>query len=81
MSVEPGFGGQKFMEDSLEKIKYFDELRNNNDEYTYQIEVDGGINLDNVSKVRFSGANIVVMGTALINSCDKKNVISKVEDL
>jgi ribulose-phosphate 3-epimerase len=81
MSVEPGFGGQKFMEDSLEKIKYFDELRNNNDEYTYQIEVDGGINLDNVSKVRAAGANIVVMGTALINSCDKKNVISKVEDL
>lgn len=81
MSVEPGFGGQKFMEDSLDKIRYFDELRNNNDEYTYQIEVDGGINLDNVSKVRFSGANIVVMGTALINSCDKKNVISKVEDL
>lgn len=81
MSVEPGFGGQKFMEDSFEKIKYFDELRNNNDEYTYQIEVDGGINLDNVSKVRCSGANIVVMGTALINSCNKKNVISKVEDL
>ena len=81
MSVEPGFGGQKFMEDSLEKIKYFDELRNNNDEYTYQIEVDGGINLDNVSKVRAAGVNIVVMGTALINSNDKKNVISKVEDL
>lgn len=81
MSVEPGFGGQKFMEDSLEKIKYFDELRNNNDEYTYQIEVDGGINLDNVSKVRAAGVNIVVMGTALINSNDKKNVITKVEDL
>lgn len=81
MSVEPGFGGQKFMEDSLEKIRYFDELRNDNDEYTYQIEVDGGINLDNVSKVRAAGVNIVVMGTALINSCDKKNVISKVEDL
>ena len=81
MSVEPGFGGQKFMEDSLDKIRYFDELRNDNDEYTYQIEVDGGINLDNVSKVRAAGVNIVVMGTALINSNDKKNVITKVEDL
>ena len=81
MSVEPGFGGQKFMEDSLDKIRYFDELRNDNDEYSYQIEVDGGINLDNVSKVRAAGVNIVVMGTALINSNDKKNVITKVENL
>ena len=81
MSVEPGFGGQKFMEDSLDKIRYFDELRNDNDEYSYQIEVDGGINLDNVSKVRAVGVNIVVMGTALINSNDKKNVITKVENL
>ena len=44
MSVEPGFGGQKFMDNALDKIKYLDNLRNNNDEYHYLIEVDGGIN-------------------------------------
>lgn len=81
MSVEPGFGGQKFMESSLEKIKYLDELRNKNDEYNYLIEVDGGINLNNVEMVRNAGCNVVVMGTALINSNDKKNVIDKVDSL
>lgn len=81
MSVEPGFGGQKFMESSLDKIKYFDELRNNNDEYNYLIEVDGGINLDNAPLVRNAGCNVVVMGTALINSSSKKDVIEKVDSL
>lgn len=81
MSVEPGFGGQKFMESSLDKIKYLDELRNKNDEYNYLIEVDGGINLNNVEMVRNAGCNVVVMGTALINSTDKKNVIDKVDSL
>lgn len=81
MSVEPGFGGQKFMESSLEKIKYFDDLRNNNEDYNYLIEVDGGINLDNAPLVRNAGCNVVVMGTALINSNAKKEVIEKVDSL
>lgn len=81
MSVEPGFGGQKFMESALDKIKYFDNLRNDNEEYNYLIEVDGGINLDNVEKVRKAGCNVVVMGTALINSPSKKDVIDKVDSL
>ena len=81
MSVEPGFGGQKFMESSLDKIKYFDNLRNNNDDYNYLIEVDGGINMDNAPLVRNAGCNVVVMGTALINSNSKKEVIEKVDSL
>ena len=81
MSVEPGFGGQKFMEGSLDKIRYFDELRNSNDAYNYLIEVDGGINLNNVEMVRQAGANVVVMGTALINSEDKAQVINTVDNL
>ena len=81
MSVEPGFGGQKFMESSLDKIKYFDELRSNNDDYNYLIEVDGGINMDNAPLVRNAGCNVVVMGTALINSNSKKEVIEKVDSL
>ena len=81
MSVEPGFGGQKFMDNALDKIKYLDNLRNNNDEYHYLIEVDGGVNLSNVSKIREAGANVVVMGTALINSFDKASVIKEVDNL
>ena len=81
MSVEPGFGGQKFMESSLDKIKYFDNLRSNNDDYNYLIEVDGGINMDNAPLVRSAGCNVVVMGTALINSNSKKEVIEKVDSL
>ena len=81
MSVEPGFGGQKFMDNALDKIKYLDNLRNNNDEYHYLIEVDGGVNLSNVSKIREAGANVVVMGTALINSSDKASVIKEVDNL
>ena len=81
MSVEPGFGGQKFMTSALDKIKYFDDLRNKSDDYTYLIEVDGGINLENVELVRNAGCNVVVMGTALINSNSKKEVIEKVDSL
>ena len=81
MSVEPGFGGQKFMPSALDKIKYFDDLRNESDDYTYLIEVDGGINLENVELVRNAGCNVVVMGTALINSNSKKEVIEKVDSL
>ena len=81
MSVEPGFGGQKFMESALDKIKYFDKLRNEVEEYNYLIEVDGGINLDNVELVRNAGCNVVVMGTALINSPSKKDVIERVDAL
>lgn len=81
MSVEPGFGGQKFMSSAIDKIKYFDDLRNKCDDYTYLIEVDGGINLENALLVRNAGCNVVVMGTALINSNSKKEVIEKVDAL
>ena len=81
MSVEPGFGGQKFMDSALDKIKFFDDLRNENDDYNYLIEVDGGINLNNVESIRHAGCNVVVMGTALINSDSKKEVIDMVDSL
>lgn len=81
MSVEPGFGGQKFMDSALDKIKFFDDLRNENDDYNYLIEVDGGINLNNVESIRRAGCNVVVMGTALINSDSKKEVIDMVDSL
>lgn len=75
MSVEPGFGGQKFMPDSVEKIKqvkaYAEELNPN-----LLIEVDGGINLDNVSLVIAAGANVIVAGSAVFNGDIASNVKS-----
>ena len=60
MSVHPGFGGQSFIESSLDKIKY---LRENYPDI--DIEVDGGIKLSNVKKVVDAGANVIVAGSAV----------------
>ena len=64
MSVYPGFGGQKFMPEVLDKIK---ELRNiqKNKNYKFDIEVDGGINFSNYKSVIDAGANILVSGTTI----------------
>ncbi len=74
MSVEPGFGGQKFMPSALEKIK---ELKSYQKDYHYVIEVDGGIN-DITSKLcNEAGVNILVSGSYLF----KGNMKEKVESL
>ncbi len=73
MSVEPGFGGQTFMKESLEKIrfmrKYIDE-RN----LFVMIEVDGGINLSNVKSVKEAGCDIIVAGTAIFEGDILSNI-------
>ena len=67
MSVHPGFGGQKFMPEVLTKIK---ELKKIKDEQnlTFDIEVDGGINFDNNKLVIEAGANILVSGTTIFKN-------------
>ena len=76
MSVNPGFGGQKFMPEVLEKIK---KLRKIQDEkkLNFDIEIDGGINFENSKKAIDAGANILVSGTTIFKSNDgdiKKNI-------
>lgn len=73
MSVNPGFGGQKFIPSSLRKIK---ELRKMITErnLSVDIEVDGGINLTNVATVLEAGANVIVAGTAVFGGDIAKNV-------
>ena len=76
MSVNPGFGGQKFMPEVLSKIK---ELKNIKDQKNldFDIEIDGGINFDNNKLAIEAGANILVSGTTIFKNNDgniKKNI-------
>jgi|TARA_B110000495_G_C22842972_1_gene491597 ribulose-phosphate 3-epimerase len=76
MSVEPGFGGQKFMPEVLKKIKILKELITKKN-LNVDIEIDGGINFENCSKAKKAGANILVSGSTIFkeNKGDlKKNI-------
>ena len=64
MSVNPGFGGQKFMPEVLDKIKELKNIKKNKN-YKFDIEVDGGINFSNYKSVIEAGANILVSGTTI----------------
>lgn len=74
MSVEPGFGGQKFMVDQLEKVKTLVELRKTYG-YHYMIEIDGGINGDTAKLAKAAGVDIAVVGSYIFNAEDREAVI------
>ena len=78
MSVEPGFGGQKFMENSLPKIKKLRELKDNF-KYNYIIEVDGGINKETAVLVKVAGVEAIVAGTYVYKSQNRKETIKELE--
>ena len=76
MSVNPGFGGQKFMPEVLEKIKELKKIQNKKN-LDFDIEIDGGINFDNCKDAISAGANILVSGTTIFKSNNgdiKKNI-------
>ena len=76
MSVEPGFGGQNFMPEVLEKTKAVRDLINKQN-LNVDVEIDGGINFENCSKAKSAGANILVSGSTIFreNKGDlKKNI-------
>ena len=76
MSVNPGFGGQKFMPEVLNKIKELKKIREKNG-LNFDIEIDGGINFDNSKTAIDAGANILVSGTTIFkrnNGDIKKNI-------
>ena len=64
MSVFPGFGGQKFIPETINKIKELNEMKEKKN-YSFDIEVDGGINFSNSKDVIKAGANILVSGTTI----------------
>ena len=76
MSVNPGFGGQKFMPEVLVKVKELKEIQKTQN-LNFDIEIDGGINFDNSKEAIEAGANILVSGTTIFKSNNgdiKKNI-------
>ena len=73
MTVNPGFGGQKFIPVSIEKIKKLKQWRDESG-LTFDIEIDGGVGLGNVEETVRAGANVIVAGTAVFGGDAKKNV-------
>jgi ribulose-phosphate 3-epimerase len=69
MSVNPGFGGQKFIPNTLHKVRQLGEIRSQRG-FNYRIEVDGGIGLDTVADVIHAGGEILVAGNAVFGSGD-----------
>ena len=79
MSVEPGFGGQKFIESSLDKVRYLKSVKESNN-YNYIIEIDGGINDQTAIKAKEAGVELAVAGSYLFKG-DIKNNIDKLSNI
>ena len=76
MSVNPGFGGQKFIPSSLEKIKEVKEIVGDRD---ILIEIDGGVNIQNADDIKKAGANVLVAGNSVFNAPDPKQAIEQLK--
>lgn len=80
MSVNPGFGGQKYIQKSTDKIKRLKNLISEKGSNAL-IEVDGGIGIDNALEVVSAGADILVMGSAFFNSGDYEIFVKKIRNI
>ncbi len=79
MSVNPGFGGQSFIESSYSRLQELVDLRETG-EHGFLIQVDGGVNLKNISKVAEAGADILVAGSAVFSAKDVSARISELQE-
>ena len=80
MSVNPGFGGQTFIENTYSKIKKLIELREKT-ENNFLIEVDGGVNIENAKKLIEAGTDVLVAGSSVFKSEDPKKTIKKLKSI
>lgn len=79
MTVEPGKGGQKLIPETLEKVKKLNEFRNENN-LDFDIEADGGINLETMPSVKEAGVDITVVGSGIIKTEDYKETIKLLKE-
>lgn len=79
MSVNPGFGGQKFISSLLDKTNNLKEIMGHY-EHEFDLEVDGGIKPENAGELKEVGANVLVAGSAIFNSKDYKKAIQQLRD-
>lgn len=80
MSVNPGFGGQKFIENTYAKVKQLKELINRTGSKAL-IEIDGGVNLTNAKPLREAGADALVAGNFVFSASDPKSVITQLKNI
>jgi ribulose-phosphate 3-epimerase len=80
MSVNPGFGGQSFIPNTLEKIRAMRKMINESN-LNVKIEVDGGVSLENAKQIVEAGADILVAGNAIFKSADPKQTIHQLKSL
>jgi ribulose-phosphate 3-epimerase len=79
MSVEPGFGGQKFMTSSIQKLRWLSKLKKDRG-LKYLISIDGGINLKTIEEAKKAGAEIFVAGSAIFGAPNRSEAIKKLEE-
>lgn len=77
MTVNPGFGGQSFIHEALAKIERLNKLREENN-YTYEIEIDGGVNVETAKLCTDRGADVLVAGSAIFNETDRKQAMTAI---
>ncbi|MGH7884471.1 MAG: ribulose-phosphate 3-epimerase [Thermodesulfobacteriota bacterium] len=81
MTVEPGFGGQKFINAMLPKIKELRTIIDNKNGNKPLLEVDGGIKLDNIKDVVMAGADVIVSGSGIYKSANYKKTIDNMREI
>jgi ribulose-phosphate 3-epimerase len=79
MSVNPGFGGQPFIPSTLKKISRLRKIIDQN-RYPLEIEVDGGIKVENIGEVARAGADIFVVGTGIFKTEDYEETIRELRE-
>lgn len=80
MSVFPGFGGQKFIPEVLEKLKEAKALIDSTGK-DILLEIDGGVNLENIEDIKKAGANVIVAGNTIFKAPDRKEMIERLRNI